>query len=105
MTDFRYRLLPVFSNLVPADPAMQAPIDRVRAPHRARLEEPLAVTEGLLYRRGNFNGTGDQLLLDALMEVQGAEIAFSPGFRWGTTLLPGQAITREWLMDMTGFFC
>ena len=54
-----------------------------------------------MYRRGNFNGTGDQLLLDALMEVQGADIAFSPGFRWGTTLLPGQAITREWLMDMT----
>jgi sulfur-oxidizing protein SoxB len=59
------------------------------------------VTEGTLYRRGNFNGTGDQLLVDALMAVQGAEIAFSPGFRWGTSLLPGQAITREWLMDMT----
>jgi S-sulfosulfanyl-L-cysteine sulfohydrolase len=55
----------------------------------------------LLYRRGNFNGSGDQLLLDALMQVQNAPIAFSPGFRWGTTLLPGQTITREWLMDMT----
>jgi sulfur-oxidizing protein SoxB len=99
--DVRYRLLPVFANALPADPAMQALIDRVRAPHLARLNETLAVTEGLLYRRGNFNGSGDQLLLDALMEVQGAEIAFSPGFRWGTTLLPGQAITREWLMDMT----
>ena len=54
-----------------------------------------------MYRRGNFNGTGDQLLLDAMMQVQGADIAFSPGFRWGTSLLPGQAITREWLMDMT----
>jgi sulfur-oxidizing protein SoxB len=61
----------------------------------------LAITEGTLYRRGNFNGTGDQLLVDALMDVQGAEMAFSPGFRWGTSLLPGQAITREWLMDMT----
>jgi S-sulfosulfanyl-L-cysteine sulfohydrolase len=59
------------------------------------------MTEGTLYRRGNFNGSGDQLLLDALMDVQGAEIAFSPGFRWGTSLLAGQAITREWLMDMT----
>jgi sulfur-oxidizing protein SoxB len=101
VTDFRYRLLPVFSNLVPADPAMQALIDRVRAPHRARLEEPLAVTEGLLYRRGSFNGTFDQLILDALIEVKGAQIAFSPGFRWGTSLLPGQAITRERLMDQT----
>ena len=101
VADFRYRLLPVFSNLLPADPAMQALIDRVRAPHRARLEEPLAVTEGLLYRRGNFNGTFDQLILDALMEVKGAQIAFSPGFRWGTSLLPGQAITREHLMDQT----
>jgi sulfur-oxidizing protein SoxB len=63
--------------------------------------QQLAVTEGLLYRRGNFNGTGDQLIVDALLEVQGADIAFSPGFRWGTTLLPGQPITREWLLDMT----
>jgi sulfur-oxidizing protein SoxB len=101
LADFRYRLLPVFSNLLPPDPAMQALIERVRAPHRARLEEPLAVTEGLLYRRGNFNGTYDQLILDALMEVKGAQIAFSPGFRWGTSLLPGQAITREHLMDQT----
>jgi sulfur-oxidizing protein SoxB len=99
--DFRYRLLPVFSNLLPADPAMQALIDQVRAPFLAKLQEPLGVTEGLLYRRGNFNGTGDQLLVDALMAVQDAEIAFSPGFRWGTTLLPGQTITREWLLDMT----
>ena len=99
--DFRYRLLPVFSNLLPADPSMQALIDRVRAPYVAQLQEPLGVTEGLLYRRGNFNGTGDQLLVDALLAVQDAEIAFSPGFRWGTTLLPGQTITREWLLDMT----
>ena len=101
VADYRYRLLPVFANMLPADPAMEALITRVRAPFEARLAEPLAVNEGLLYRRGNFNGTGDQLLLDAMMEVQGADIAFSPGFRWGTTLLPGQTITREWLMDMT----
>lgn len=98
---FRYRLLPVFANMLPADPAMDALITRIRAPYEAKLAEQLAVTEGTLYRRGNFNGSGDQLLLDALMEVQGAEIAFSPGFRWGTSLLAGQAITREWLMDMT----
>ena len=61
----------------------------------------LAVTEGLLYRRGNFNGTFDQLLLDGLMAEKNAEIAFSPGFRWGTALLPGQAITLEHLMDQT----
>ncbi|HRA79378.1 MAG TPA: thiosulfohydrolase SoxB, partial [Burkholderiaceae bacterium] len=78
VADFRYRLLPVFSNLLPPDPSMQALIDGIRGPHRARLEESLAVTEGLLYRRGNFNGTFDQLILDALMEVKGAQIAFSP---------------------------
>jgi sulfur-oxidizing protein SoxB len=98
---YRYRLLPVFANLLPADPAMDAYIERVRAPYRARLEDKLAVTEGLLYRRGNFNGTWDQLLLDALLRVKGAEIAFSPGFRWGSTLLPGDAITFEHLMDQT----
>ena len=97
--DFRYRLLPVFSNLLPADPAMQALIDKSRAPFTAKLAEPLATTEGLLYRRGNFNGSWDQLILDALMKVRGADMAFSPGFRWGTTLLPGQTITRELMMD------
>ena len=101
LVDFRYKLLPVFANMLPADNEMEALIAKVRAPYETRLAEKLAINDGLLYRRGNFNGTGDQLLLDALMEVQGAEIAFSPGFRWGTTLLPGQAITREWLMDMT----
>ncbi len=101
VADFRYRLLPVFSNLLPADAGMQALIDRVRAPHLAKLEEKLAVTEGLLYRRGNFNGTFDQLILDALIEEKDAQIAFSPGFRWGTSLLPGDAITREHLMDQT----
>ncbi|MGE0331304.1 MAG: thiosulfohydrolase SoxB [Ramlibacter sp.] len=101
VSDFRYRLLPVFSNMLPADPDMDALISKLRAPYETSLAEKLGVTEGTLYRRGNFNGTGDQLLLDALMDVQGAEIAFSPGFRWGTSLLSGQAITREWLMDMT----
>jgi S-sulfosulfanyl-L-cysteine sulfohydrolase len=96
-----YRLLPIFANMLPADPDMQAYIDKVRAPFKARLEEPLAVTEGLLYRRGNFNGTFDQLIMDSLMQVRGAEIAFSPGFRWGTSLLSGQTITREHLMDQT----
>jgi sulfur-oxidizing protein SoxB len=101
VADFRYKLLPVFANMLPADAEMDALIKKIRGPYEAKLAEKLAVTEGTLYRRGNFNGTGDQLLVDALMAVQGAEIAFSPGFRWGTSLLPGQAITREWLMDMT----
>lgn len=98
---FKYRLLPVFANFLPADAAMNALIDKVRAPYTAKLGEKLAVTEGTLYRRGNFNGSFDQLILDALMNVRGAEIAFSPGFRWGTSLLPGQAITREHVMDQT----
>lgn len=101
VTDFRYRLLPVFANYLPADPAMDALIRKVRAPYEQKLGEVLAVNRGLLYRRGNFNGTFDQLILDGLMEVQGAQIAFSPGFRWGTTLLPGEAITMEHLMDQT----
>ena len=97
--DFRYRLLPVFSNMLKPDAAMDALIRKVRAPYEAKLSETLAVTDGLLYRRGNFNGTWDQLIVDALIDVQGADLAFSPGFRWGTSLLPGDAITRELLMD------
>ena len=99
VTRHRYRLLPIFSNLLRADAEMDALITKVRAPFESKLSEKLAVTDGLLYRRGNFNGSWDQLLCDALMDVQGAQIAFSPGFRWGTTLLPGQAITRELMMD------
>ena len=98
---FRYKLLPVFANLLPADRDMAAHIEKVRAPHRAKLEEKLAVSEGLLYRRGNFNGSWDQLILDAMLEVKGAQIGFSPGFRWGTSILPGQAITFEHVMDQT----
>jgi sulfur-oxidizing protein SoxB len=98
---YRYRLLPVFSNLLPPDAGMASYIAGTRAPHEAKLQEKLAVTEGLLYRRGSFNGTWDQLILDALLEVKGAQVAFSPGFRWGTTLLPGDAITFDHVMDQT----
>ncbi len=98
---FKYKLLPVFSNLIEPDTDMAALIQKVRAPYQAKLSEKLAVTEGTLYRRGNFNGTFDQLILDALMEVKGADAAFSPGFRWGTSLLPGEAITMEHVMDQT----
>jgi len=99
--DFRYKLFPIFSNMIPADPAMNKLIAKVRVPYEAKLNEKLATTDGLLYRRGNFNGSFDQLILDGLMAQKNAEIAFSPGFRWGTSLLPGQAITRENLLDQT----
>jgi len=92
--DFRYRLLPVFAQQLRPDPAMAALIQRVRQPYAARLAEPLATTDGLLYRRGNFNGSWDQLVCDALMDVQGADIALSPGLRWVSSLLPGDTITR-----------
>ena len=98
---YRYKLLPVFANYLPADAGMAQLIERIRAPYASKLAEQLATTEELLYRRGNFNGTFDQVILDALMQVKGAEIAFSPGFRWGTSLLPGQPITMENLLDQT----
>ncbi|TXT24057.1 MAG: soxB [Gallionellaceae bacterium] len=98
---FKYKLLPVFSNLIEPDGEMAALIKKVRAPYEEKLAEKLAVSEGLLYRRGNFNGTFDQLILDALMEVKGADAAFSPGFRWGVSLLPGEDITMEHLMSQT----
>ena len=98
---YRYKLLPVFANLLPADKSMQALIDKARAPYLSKLNEKLAVTEGTLYRRGNFNGTFDQLILDSLMKVKDVEIAFSPGFRWGTSLLPGQPILMEHVLDQT----
>ncbi len=99
--DFRYRLLPVFSNLLEADKEMQAYIDEVRTPFKDKLEEELAMAEEVLYRRGNFNGTFDQVICDALTTVNNAQISLSPGFRWGTTVLPGQKITMDHVMDQT----
>jgi S-sulfosulfanyl-L-cysteine sulfohydrolase len=101
VTGSRYRLLPVFANLLPADPAMAAYIAQVRKPFAEKLAEKLAVSETLLYRRGTFNGSFDELILEALAAEKDAQIAFSPGFRWGTTLLPGEAITLEHLMEQT----
>jgi sulfur-oxidizing protein SoxB len=101
ITGWKYNLLPVFSNLLPEDAKMAALIKRVRGPYENKLNEKLAVTEDFLYRRGNFNGTFDQVILDALMKVKGADASFSPGFRWGTSLLPGDIITMDRLMDQT----
>ena len=101
IADYRYRLMPVFANLLPADPAMEQLITKVRAPYIQKLDEKLAVAESLLYRRGNFNGSFDQLIVNALMQEKNAEMAFSPGFRWGTTVLPGEAVTMEHVLDQT----
>ncbi|MEO6945030.1 MAG: thiosulfohydrolase SoxB [Nitrobacter sp.] len=95
MRDVRYRLLPVFSELLKPDPAMQTLIERARAPHAAAYAEKIATADHLLYRRGNFNGTVDTLICDALRGAFDAEIALSPGFRWGTSVLPGQPVTME----------
>ncbi|MFM2319620.1 MAG: thiosulfohydrolase SoxB [Pseudomonadota bacterium] len=99
--DYRYKLLPVFSNLLSPDPEMLKLIDKVREPFKKELAEELAVCDEVLYRRGNFNGTFDQLICNALMERLDTPIAFSPGFRWGTSLLPGQPITFEHVADQT----
>lgn len=101
LRDCRYHLLPVFANLLPADPEMQDLIDAVRKPYLNNLQQPLGIADRLLYRRDTFQGSFDQLLLDAQLKVNDAQIALSPGFRWGTTLLPGQTITLEEIMNQT----
>jgi sulfur-oxidizing protein SoxB len=101
VADYRYKLLPVFSNLLPANADMTKLIEKVREPFQKELAQELATCDEVLYRRGNFNGTFDQLICNALMERLDAPIAFSPGFRWGTSLLPGQAITFEHVADQT----
>ncbi|MEO2174026.1 MAG: 5'-nucleotidase C-terminal domain-containing protein, partial [bacterium] len=95
------RLLPVFANLITADPIMSSYIDEIRKPFAKKLNEELATAETLLYRRGNFNGTFDQVICDALLEQLNAEISLSPGFRWGTSVLPGDQITMERVLDQT----
>jgi sulfur-oxidizing protein SoxB len=97
----RYHLLPVFAGLLKPDVEMQALIERMSKPHAEKFSEKLAVAGDLFYRRGNFNGTMDQLICDALRHELDAELALSPGFRWGTTVLPGHAITMEAILSAT----
>jgi len=98
---YKYHLVPVFSNLLEPDPQMAAHIEKVRSPYEEKLNEVLAYNEDILYRRGTFTGTFDQIIVDALMKVLDTQMAFSPGFRWGTTILPGSPITMEELMSQT----
>ncbi|SEA71589.1 thiosulfohydrolase SoxB [Rubrimonas cliftonensis] len=97
----RHRLIPIFADVIAPDPEMAALVAGHRAPFAAELSEVLGETEALLYRRGNFNGTFDDLILQALMTERDAEIALSPGFRWGPSLLPGDRITKEDLYNAT----
>jgi S-sulfosulfanyl-L-cysteine sulfohydrolase len=101
MVDFSYALIPVLSDAITPDPGMAAIIRGIRAPHEAMLATELARTQGLLYRRGNFNGTFDDVVCDAMLSERNAEICFSPGFRWGNSLLPDQAITWDDLYSAT----
>jgi sulfur-oxidizing protein SoxB len=115
LNDYRYKLIPVLSKHIPEDREMAALIKKIRDPHEKKLAEKLAVSESLLYRRGNFNGSFDEIILDALMKHYDAQVAFSPGFRWGITILPGETITLEnvyghtsltypntWVREMSG---
>ncbi len=99
--DFRFTLLPIFSDLVPEDQDMKKYIEGVQAPYRKVLDREIATTDGTLFRRGNFNGSWDQIICDALRDVKGADVSLSPGFRWGTTVMPGQAITFDDLATQT----
>lgn len=96
-----YRLLPVFSDELKADAEMAALVEKLRAPHAKMLDETVASADRLLYRRGNFNGTMDEMICDALRHQLDAEIALSPGFRWGTTVLSGQPITMDDILSQT----
>jgi S-sulfosulfanyl-L-cysteine sulfohydrolase len=101
VSDVRYRLLPVFSELLKPDPAMAALIEKMREPHAAAYAEKIVTADRLLYRRGNFGGTVDQLICDALRAEFDAELALSPGFRWGNSILPGQPVTMEDVLSET----
>lgn len=101
MKGWRHRLIPVFSDVITPDPEVSALIDQQRAPYETEMSTVIGHTESLLYRRGNFNGSWDDVICDALLSEREAEIALSPGVRWGPSLLPGQAITREDIFNVT----
>ncbi len=98
---YHYKLLPVFSNFLKSDVEMATYIEKIRSPYLEKLQQPLGIADEVLYRRGNFNGTFDQVICDALRSVNDTQISLSPGFRWGTSVLPGQTITMEHVLDQT----
>ena len=101
MMGFRHKLIPIFSDVIAPDPEMAALIDGERAPFKAELETVVGQTESLLYRRGNFNGSWDDLICDAIRSERDVQIAMSPGVRWGPSLMPGDPITREDIHNVT----
>ena len=101
MMGYRNKLIPIFSDVITPDPDVAALIDAERAPYLAKMSEVIGQTDSLLFRRGNFNGSWDDLICDALLSERDAEIALSPGVRWGPTLIPGQDITREDIFGVT----
>jgi sulfur-oxidizing protein SoxB len=101
VVDYRFKLIPVLSDTIIPDPEMAALIKKIRAPHENDIRRVLGRTNGLLFRRGSFNGTFDDLICNALMEERDAEISLSPGFRWGGSLIPGQDITVEDVFNQT----
>ncbi|MGM4988736.1 thiosulfohydrolase SoxB [Tardiphaga sp. 841_E9_N1_2] len=101
VSDVRFKLMPVFADAINPDPAMTALVEKVRAPFAGDLAREIGKTDSLLYRRGNFNGTFDDLICNAMMSERDAEIVLSPGFRWGGTLIPGDAITWEQITNAT----
>ncbi|MGI9407074.1 MAG: thiosulfohydrolase SoxB, partial [Hyphomicrobiaceae bacterium] len=101
MVDYSYRLIPVLADAIAPDPDMQSLVSMIRAPHESMLKTELATADSLLYRRGNFNGTFDDVICEAMLEARDAEVCFSPGVRWGASILPGQAITWDDVYNMT----
>ena len=101
IADFKFTLLPIFPDVVPEDKEMKAYIEKVRSPFKKDLERVVATTDVTLFRRGNFNGSFDQIICDALRHVKGADVSLSPGFRWGTSVMAGDKITFEDLATQT----
>ena len=99
--NYNYKLIPIFSDAITPDPEIAAVVDKIRKPHQGVISEVLGKSESLLYRRGNFNGTFDDLICDAIMEERDTQIALSPGFRWGSSILPGQDITVDDVYNQT----
>jgi sulfur-oxidizing protein SoxB len=101
MMGIRHKLIPIFADVIAPDPVITKLIDEQRAPFADQLAEVIGKTDSLLYRRGNFNGTWDDLICDALLSEREADIAMSPGVRWGPSLVPGDDITREDIWNVT----
>jgi 2',3'-cyclic-nucleotide 2'-phosphodiesterase (5'-nucleotidase family) len=94
LTDYKHNLLVVEQKIEP-DHEVHTLIQSALTPFKHELSEVVGETVQPLDRVGMLETTLDNLLLLALQESSGTELAFSNGWRYGAPILPGKVTLND----------